>query len=337
MSIKRNPAIFSKKGTKTLIGSPTITLLDFNALVPIDNGSPVVGGLPNGRVFMDGKMRSDIQYNSYALTMETLLGRRMAKMRLTPTARSGQEFANDYRVEVTRNPWQGINRLPAGTERWHGYRIYFKNTGAEKNVKHLSEISLYQDHPGSVYSSGSNPPLQQIALAYPNQLRRHLGGGVYDPYFNTPLGGEIMLIQKNGNRDSSFRWSVPNMRVNPGVTQSLLIIMYTRVGEGNNGIWRVWLALDGDEATLAVHPSRPNQLGYTCYAAPNNFSGTTKFGTYHHGFKDPITVAQNVAAGHTHFTFYQDTMYELILSPDSPYYGRNWMPLVNPDNYYTLL
>jgi hypothetical protein len=334
--IRKNPLLFSKKGEKNRLAQPAPYVYDWSTLTPVDQGSPLVGGVFGGRRFYNNRLSVDAQYNPYGFTLQTYNGRQIAKAFVNAEPRTGEEYENDFRLEIRRNPWQGASRLPVGSERWYGFRYYFNNTGLDNNVTHGTEISLYQDHPGGVYPTGSNPPLQQVALAYPNQLRRG-SNPASDPYWYTPNGGEVCLIQLNGSRDSNFRWSVPGKRVIPGVTKSLLVISYTRYGEGRDGIWKVWIGIDDELPTLAVHPTRPDHRGYTVYAGVNAFSGTMKVGPYHHGLKDAAGLARNAVYGHDRFTCYLENIYELEIAPASPFNGGNWYNLVNPDNYHALL
>lgn len=313
-----------KGGTKT----DQVLRIDWSGTPAVDAGSPKVGGLPDGTFFGPSNlMRSSTEYNPYGLTMATFAGKNRAKIVVEPIARVGEDYPNDFRFEISKG-WQGVNRLAPGYERWTGLCYHFPNAdelSAEVNAACVDEISLYQDHPGSLFE-GSDPPLQQIALAGVGQLSH-----VSDPYRQTPLGGEVMIIQKDGDPDITKRYTFPGKRVIPGVTKRLKVITYTRYGAGAAGIFKAWIGIDNGTADLFTHPSYSDHTGPTIYAAPNDFSGTLKYGPYHLGFKN--NPAANVSAGHTKFTCLLGDIFEKIIAPTDYNYGADFKNLVDPDNY----
>lgn len=289
----------------------------------ISNLSIPTSGIVDGkRFYADGSLRANVSYYPYALLKTTKNSQQRLRFYVKPTAPTyclvGTSYPYHHRAEFTRYPWT-LN-LPYKTEEWIGFSYIFP-TASEGFTQNQTPVGIYQNHAGRVPGQAENPPAFYIEVAYPGQLRSYS-----DPYYRTPLGGEIMIINKVRN----IRWVVPNVRVVAGARLNFVIqVVY---GTGSDGLLNIWI-----NGKLVEFPGNATvakgNVGSTVW--PNNpVGGNSKFGIYHHQLKYKTGVDKNYAKGHTNMVMYMTDWNDVFRRPgDWDYKNTNAYQAVDTSTY----
>lgn len=259
------------------------------------------GGLVDGqRFYSDKSLRANNSYYPYAIMKTVHDGRDRLRFYVKPTAPTyclvGTQYPYHHRAEFTRYPW--LISLPYKTEEWIGFSYIFPTSGFTQN---RTPVSIYQNHAGRT-SAAVHPPAFYMEIAWPGQLRNSL-----DPYYYTPLGGEIMII----NAVRGFRWVVPGVRVKAGAR--LDIVMQIVYGVGNDGLLNIWI--NGKLMTFPGSKTVPaGNVGSTVWPA-NPVGGNSKFGIYHHMLIHKTCVDLNASKGHTNMVMYMTDWNDVFRKP----------------------
>lgn len=248
-------------------------------------------GLPDARRFANDKLRSSTAYDPFGKTIVD------GKMRFivdsqVPVDPAISSAKYHYRAEFTEWPWN-IN-LPEGTEQWVGWSYYFPND----YVLPVNPVSIFQNHAAGTYPY----PIFQLEIARPGQL-------------SGALGGEIQVI--NNTLTPSFR-KLTTVRPMPG--DRLDVVIHVVYGLGNKGLLQIWL--NGQK----VH----DVVSSTVYPAPENWGGNNKWGIYHHAWRNPTSVEQSIAAGHTKFELFMGNLRQITRAPGDADYLFNYKTAVDP-------
>jgi hypothetical protein len=268
------------------------------------------GGLPDGtRFYGDGILRASTAYNPYGVTAVKKDGIPRVRYYVNPTSPAsyltGTTYPYHYRAEFTRYPWRISH--PLGTEEWLGFSYIFP-TEAEGFVQNQTPVSIYQNHAGSVEGQTSNPPALQLEIAYPGQLNSST-----DPYRQTPLGGEIMVI----NNVLKTRYVVQGVRVQPGAR--LDVVMQIVYGLEKEGLFNVWI-----NGKLHTTPVTTGNIGSTVWppvlSTDVAVGGNSKLGLYHHQMRFSNYVTLNANAGHKEMEMFMTDWNDVIRKPADPDY-----------------
>lgn len=289
----------------------------------VSNLSVPPEGLPDGkRFYVDGSLRSNTEYDAAGVTAETKNGIPRVRFYVNPTAGAesfqGTEYPYHYRSEFTRYPWN--IRLPLGTEEWIGFSYIFP-TKAEGYAPNQTPVSIYQNHGGRVEGQATHPPAFQLEIAFAGQLKSPT-----DPHYNTPLGGEIMIV----NNVRGIRFVAPGVRVVAGAR--LDIVMQIVYGLNKAGLFNVWIngklmEFQGN-ATVAK-----GNIGSTVWPE-NPLGGNSKFGIYHHMLKHKNGVDKNSAGGHTSMEMWMTDWNDVFRKPgDWDYKNINAFQAVSTASY----
>ena len=281
------------------------------------------GGLRDGmRFYKDLSLRANIAYYPYAVMKEMRSGIPRMRFYVKPTQPAeylvGTPYPFHYRAEFTRNPWP--IRVPLGTEEWLGFSYIFP-TREEGFRQNQTPVAIYQNHPERLPGMEQNPPAFYIEIAYPNQLRN-----AKDPSYYTPLGGEIMII----NKIRGIRWVVPGVRAVAGARIDFVIqIVY---GLENDGLLNVWV-----NGKLITFPGNSKvaagNVGGTVWPYVP-VGGNSKLGLYHHQMKFADAVALNASKGHTHMRFWMTDWNDVFRKPgDWDYKNMNAYDAVDTSTY----
>jgi hypothetical protein len=281
------------------------------------------GGLKDGsRFYSDLSLRANIAYYPYAVMKEVKNGIPRVRFYVKPTQPAqylvGTPYPYHYRAEFTRNPWP--IRLPLGTEEWLGFSYIFP-TAAEGFTQNQTPVNIYQNHPERIVGWEENPPAFFIEIASPGQLRN-----AKDPYYYTPLGGEIMIV----NKVRGIRWVVPGVRVVAGARLDFVIqIVY---GLENAGLFNVWI--NGKLMTFPGNSTVPaGNVGSTVWPYVP-VGGNSKIGLYHHQLKFAEAVTLNASKGHTHMRFWMTDWNDVFRKPtDWDYKNINAYSAVDTSTY----
>lgn len=301
------------KSTATVTGLTRFKIADLNI--------PTSGIVDGQRFYINGSLRANPSYYPYAIMKKAKDGRDRLRFYVKPTAPTyclvGTQYPYHHRAEFTRWPWL-INH-PYKTEEWIGFSYIFprKDEGFTQNQ---TPVSIYQNHAGRT-SGTVHPPAFQIEIAYPMQLRDWR-----DPYYYTPLGGELMII----NNVRGFRWVVPGVRVTAGAR--LNIVMQIVYGLGNDGLLNIWI--NGKLMTFPGTATVPKgNVGSTVWPA-NPVGGNSKFGIYHHMLIYKANVDKNYAKGHTNMVMWMTDWNDVFRKPtDWDYKNINAYAAVDTSTY----
>lgn len=276
------------------------------------------GGLSDGTKFYKNKLRANVAYYPYSVMKENKDGIDRVRFYIKPTEPEkylvGTPYPYHFRAEFSRYPWR-INH-PLGTEEWVGFSYIFP-TKEESFRQSQTPVSIYQNHDGV----SGNSPAFQIEIAYPGQL-----ASSSKPYYNTPLGGELMII----NQVRGIRWVVPNVRVVAGARLDIIIqVVY---GLGNDGLLNIWI--NGKLQTWPGNATVPaGNVGSTVW--PNSrVGGNSKFGLYHHMLRTKEGVDKNYSKGHSHMRMWMTDWNDVFRKPgDWDYKNQNAYSAVNTASY----
>jgi hypothetical protein len=283
---------------------------------------PTSGIVDGKRFYIDGSLRANIAYYPYALMKGTKDGVSRIRFYVKPTAPTaslvGTPYPYHHRAEFTRYPWT-LN-LPYKTEEWMGFSYIFPKA-TEGYTQNYTPVSIYQNHPGRIEGFSSNPPAFQIEVAYPNQLKNYA-----DPYYQTPLGGEIMII----NNIRGIRWVCPNVRVVAGARLNIIIqVVY---GTGSDGLLNVWINGQLMEFPGNTKVAKGN-VGSTVWPE-HPYGGNSKFGIYHHQLIYKSAVDLNYAKGHTNMVMWMTDWNDVFRHPgDWDYKNINAYSAVDTSTY----
>jgi hypothetical protein len=274
-------------------------------------------GLRDGTKFCKDLLRGNVAYYPYSIKTEIRDGVPKVRFYVKPTSPTyclvGTAYPYHYRAEVCRFPWKISH--PAGTEEWIGFSYTFP-TKEEGFSQNQTPVSIFQNHDGI-----SGPPAVQLEIAYPGQLKSY---SRY--YYNTPLGGEIMII----NNVRGIRWVAEGVRVVPG--GRLDIIIQLVYGTGTKGLFNVWI--NGKLQTWPGSSTVPaGNIGGTIFPTVG-VGGNSKLGLYHHQMRFPEGVQKNYAKGHTHMRMWMGDWNDVIRKPtDWDYKSTNAYSAVNTASY----
>jgi hypothetical protein len=289
----------------------------------ISNLNIPTSGITDGkRFYIDGSLRANIAYYPYALLKTTKDSQPRLRFYVKPTAPTaslvGTEYPYHHRAEFTRYPWT-LN-LPYGTEEWVGFSYIFPKS-TEGYTQNFTPVSIYQNHAGRVAGQTENPPAFYLEIAYPNQLKSYS-----DPYYRTPYGGEVMVI----NNVRGIRWVVPNVRVVAGAR--INIVLQVVYGLGTEGLLNIWV--NGQFVEFPGNATVPKgNVGSTVWPS-NPVGGNSKFGLYHHQLKYQTGVDTNYAKGHTNMVMYMTDWNDVFRKPgDWDYKNSNAYTAVDTSTY----
>jgi hypothetical protein len=281
------------------------------------------GGLRDGmRFYRDLSLRANISYYPYAIAKVRKNDIPRVRFHIKPTWPPeylvGTPYPYHHRAEFTRNPWP--IRVPLNTEEWLGFSYIFP-TVEEGFTQNQTPVAIYQNHPERMPGMASNPPAFYIEIASPGQLRRS-----YDPYYYTPLGGEIMIV----HNVRGIRWVVPGVRVVPGARIDFVIqIVY---GLENAGLLNIWV--NGKLMTWPGNSTVPaGNVGGTVWPYIP-VGGNSKLGLYHHQMKFADAVTLNASKGHRQMTMWMTDWNDVFRKPtDWDYKNMNAYDAVDTSNY----
>jgi hypothetical protein len=286
------------------------------------------GGLTDGkRFYADLSLRANVAYYPYSIMSELRNGTSKVRFYVKPTQPTtyllGTQYPYHHRAEFTRYPWKIC--LPLGTEEWLGFSYIFP-TASEGFTQNQTPVSIYQNHAGRIDGQTENPPAFYIEIAYPGQLKSYS-----DPNYNTPLGGEIMII----NNVRGIRWVVPGVRVTAGARINFIIqIVY---GLGNAGLLNVWI--NGNLATFQGNGKvAAGNAGSTVWppvlSTDVAVGGNSKLGLYHHQLRFEQYVTLNASKGHTHMRMWMTDWNDVFRKPtDWDYKNINAYGAVDTSGY----
>jgi hypothetical protein len=276
------------------------------------------GGLPDGkRFYTNGILRANVAYYPYGVMKENRNGIDRIRFYVKPTSPTqylvGTPYPYHHRAEICRYPWR--ISTPLGTEEWLGFSYIFPGTD-ESFKQNQTPVSIFQNHDGV-----NGPPTVQLEIAYPGQLFSPT-----KPYYNTPLGGEIMII----NNVRGIRWVASGVRVTAGCRLDIVIqLVY---GTGSNGIFNVWI--NGKLQTWPGNPTIPaGNVGSTVFSNAL-FGGNSKLGLYHHQLRFKEGVDKNYAKSHSHMRFWMTEWNDCFRKPgDWDYKNSNAYSAVSTASY----
>lgn len=274
------------------------------------------------RFYADKSLRANIAFDPYAITKDVKDGIPRVKFHIDPMNPAdrlvGAPYPHHYRAEFTRNPWP--IRVPLHVEEWLGFSYIFP-TEEEGFTQNQSPVAIYQNHPERLNGQPNNPPGFYIEIAFPDQLRRKR-----DPYYYTPLGGEIMIC----NLVRDIRWVAQGVRVEPGARLDFVIqIVY---GLEDEGLLNVWI--NGELMTWPGNDKVPaGNIGSTVWPYLP-VGGNSKLGLYHHQFKYEEPVQLNLSKGHTHMDMWMTDWNDLFREPTAwDYKNMNAYDAVDTSEY----
>ena len=285
-------------------------------------------GLPDAqRFYSDGSLRASTAYNPYGITAVTRDGRPRVRFYVNPTSPPEYLMTSLYpyhfRAEFSRHPWRISH--PLGTEEWLGFSYIFP-TVEQGFVQNQTPVSIYQNHAGSVAGQTENPPALQLEIAYPGQIKDPT-----NPYRQTPLGGEIMII----NNVRGSRFVVQSFRITPGCR--LNVVMQIVYGLGSEGLFNVWI--NGKLIEFPGYGTIPGgNIGSTVWPPKLEtdvpVGGNSKLGLYHHQLRLESSVLLNSAAGHTQMEVFMTDWNDVFRRPgDWDYKNTNGYKAVNTSEY----
>jgi hypothetical protein len=283
---------------------------------------PTTGIIDGKRFYIDGSLRANIAYYPYALMKKAKDGRDRIRFYVKPTSPTsyltGTPYPFHHRAEFTRYPWT-LN-LPYKTEEWIGFSYIFPSA-SEGYTQNWTPVSIYQNHAGRIDGAAINPPAFQLEIAYPNQLWSYS-----DPYYRTPLGGEIMII----NNVRGIRWVAPGVRVVAGAR--INIVMQIVYGSGTDGLFNVWINGKFMEFPGNATVAKGN-VGSTVWPS-NPVGGNSKFGIYHHQLITQAGVDKNYSKGHTNMVMWMTDWNDVFRKPtDWDYKNTNAYAAVDTSTY----
>jgi hypothetical protein len=291
-----------------------------------DLGIPTTG-LYDGTKFCNGKLRACVAYYPYGIMKQVKNGLPRVRFYVKPTAPSSflvnTLYPYHHRAEITRYPWT-LNH-PCGTEEWIGFSYIFP-TAAEGFTQNRSPVSIYQNHSGRLLGRTVDPPALQLEIAYPGQLKNYA-----DPYYQTPLGGEIMII----NNVRGIRYVAPGVRVVAGAR--LDIVMQIVYGLGDEGLFNVWI--NGKLMPfLGNSKVAAGNVGSTVWPPLLSgllpVGGNSKLGLYHHQLRFEEYVTLNAKYGHTNMQMWMTDWNDVFRQPgDWDYKSTNAFSAVDTSTY----
>lgn len=262
----------------------------------------------------NSKLRPDFDNNPYSMFKTVISGKSWMEHYVNPTAQSGYlptptGFANHFRSEVSGWPWN--IKYALGTEYWKGISYYMPN---DVSMWTNAAIVVMQFKDGSV--AGDPSPAISLELAYPGQLNSS------SIYRKTPLGGEVQII----NHCRGWRWTPANSAVRLAPGMRLDIIVHVVFGEGENGLFEIWL--NGTKYPFPGYTSGgttydPGDVGTTVIGNYPGFGlrgANSKHGIYALQYKTPTLVSANAAVGHTYTRLLTTDFCTVVRTPSDPDY-----------------
>jgi hypothetical protein len=325
-----NPLSIISASSNIKTGIPLVTGYNHFSIATI--ADDVSGGLISNMQLHDGLLRPDFDNDPAGMFITSVGGHDWLEYLINPSSPgspylpTGSGFANHFRKEISRYPWE--LKLALQTELWFGQSFYIPASIAQWVG---AAVVLFQVKDSS-NAEGDPSPAVSLELAYPGQLNSTT------IYRKTPLGGEVQMV--NSGRD--IRWTPPDSAVRLAPGMRLNYVTQIVFNTDGTGLWRNWfngVQYEFPGYTLSGDVFPGGDYGQTVvgnYPVDGWRSGNPKHGLYHLGFKNPTLVTNNAAAGHTQMRLLTTDFNMVIRTPASPdYLNMNAYHKVDTSSYNT--